>query len=568
MSALDALLAARAMSKDAPVPASAVRHIALAQDPLVISVLRLGGERFRPLALAMSSPSAPLPHVIAVLDTQDSGYYLRAAHRIASALSLRLGEGRQVVVPDAATLSALSMVGRAMVTLAGAYGSRRHSLAQREAEMPTSAREVVHAGGALLMMLEDLARTPGSSVVVPAATALSSLYAFAPSPNGATAVDLRSQLAQLAAPGDAFAAAGAARRGGQMLDPVTKTMTSAALSVGPNLHPATEEEMTLSDTDRRNLYGLPTHVRRAFAQRSLVEAVGQEYAGARAEGDEDYASYEKVVSTFSALVTAHAGVAHEAVHTALARIRTWPVAPSAGKRLETGMAEMGRTIVAINEITEQAKQCAKDPQCIQAGEAGAHCGHRRGHRLAESTRAAAASLAARERAAESAAHQGVFDDAYRAAEAVLAARAARATVDRAQVTSERAGAQHAFMVVAVGDEVFFEDGEELVFGYGRGHATWKVGEVDINEEGQVVLELSTTKAKRELVMASPHQVITLVRAPGGGGAGALPQQVPWTHASHGEQVEGGAQAGGEEAQSGASARDHLGGFSVEAGLDV
>ena len=170
--ALEALFAARVYSDGRALRRTTLRHVHLADPPLGIVIWRLGGERFRAAAIAWGPLGGPFqlavpgeprnrdlyfaalrPFAADLCERMRLAAFPRETRQRGSALEEIPLDAPQIVVPNKATVSALSLLGRYL-----AYLSDRGGVAPDP---------VLMEAGRHLTFFARNARLPGQALLVP-----------------------------------------------------------------------------------------------------------------------------------------------------------------------------------------------------------------------------------------------------------------------------------------------------------------------------------------------------------------------------------------------------------------
>lgn len=214
-SSFEAVLGSRVVRSGRAIRRAKNRHHHLSKDLVMISTLRFGGERFRPSSFHFSSLSDSEGDSLIAPDFQDQRQVLEVLAEFGSRLRGALGQGRQIVVPNSATIKALGEMGRGMV-----YLQKRDWMSDRQ-------HIDIRIGGRVLLEASRFSRTPGQSLLLPLASMVSMHWMTLSAPFERN--DLVSLEAQID-PQDHDSGFDAA------------TEVSSSLSaVGPNMNPSFEE---------------------------------------------------------------------------------------------------------------------------------------------------------------------------------------------------------------------------------------------------------------------------------------------------------------------------------------
>ena len=170
--ALEALFAARVYSGGRALRRTTLRHVHLADPPLGIVIWRLGGERFRAAAIAWGPLGGPFqlavpgeprnrdlyfaalrPFAADLCERMRLAAFPRETRQRGSALEEIPLDAPQIVVPNKATVSALSLLGRYL-----AYLSDRGGVAPDP---------VLMEAGRHLTFFARNARVPGQALLLP-----------------------------------------------------------------------------------------------------------------------------------------------------------------------------------------------------------------------------------------------------------------------------------------------------------------------------------------------------------------------------------------------------------------
>lgn len=170
--ALEALFAARIYTDGRALRRTTLRHAHLADPPLGIVVWRLGGERFRAAAIAWGGLGGPFqlavpgeprnrdlyfaalrPFASDLCERMRNGAFPRETRQPGSGLEEIPADAPQIVVPNKATVSALSLLGRYLSYLSDRGG--------------VTPDPVLLEAGRHLTFYARNARVPGQSLLVP-----------------------------------------------------------------------------------------------------------------------------------------------------------------------------------------------------------------------------------------------------------------------------------------------------------------------------------------------------------------------------------------------------------------
>lgn len=215
----EAVLGAETIARGFARRRGQLRHYRLDTNAYLVSVLRFGGERFRPVAFRVSSLADPTEDdLIVVPNYHDTPSVLAATAVFARKIRKIVESGHQIVVPNKATIKALGLAGRA---LAFRNQNRRYGLLRAESTD-------LAVAGRYLLELSRRSRKTGSFAILALAEEVAKDYVTLTAPFERS--DIKTLWAQINPHSDI-----------DFFDLVSEAKAEQ-WSAGPNMHPIFEEK--------------------------------------------------------------------------------------------------------------------------------------------------------------------------------------------------------------------------------------------------------------------------------------------------------------------------------------